>query len=309
MRKVTKILKWVGSILAVVTIIFISVVYMLQNRKFDAPYPDVHASKDSAVINKGRHIVFSQAHCGDCHNTLNTDSLLDLGIEPSLSGGKVFDIGIAKIYTPNLTSDSVYGLGRYTDAEIARAIRYGVHPNGTAMLGFMGFQNLTDDDLTAIISYIRTQKPVANVVPQHEYGFMGMVVKAFLVKPVGPSLPLQKHLDVDSTAEYGSYNVNSTTNCSGCHTKRDISGKVSGPLMAGGNNIEGMISVNLTPDSSSRIFGWTEQMFLDRMHKGKLIAKSEMPWNSFKRMSDVELKAVYRFLQTVPAAEMPKVDD
>lgn len=120
--------------------IFISVVYMLQNRKFDAPYPDVHASNDSAVINMGKHIVFSQAHCGDCHSTLNPDSLLDLGLESSLSGGKLFDIGIAKIYTPNLTSDNTYGLGRYTDAEIARIIRYGVHADGTAMLGFMDFK-------------------------------------------------------------------------------------------------------------------------------------------------------------------------
>lgn len=168
---------------------------------------------------------------------------------------------------------------------------------------------MTDEDLTAVISYIRTQKPVPNKVPAHEYGFMGKVVKAFMVKPIGPSLPIQKYIDIDSTAAYGSYIVNSTTNCSGCHTKRDLAGNISGPLMAGGNIIEGMISANLTPDSSSRIFGWSEQTFLDRMHKGKLIATSEMPWNSFKRMSDVELKAVYKFLQTVPAGKMPTVGE
>jgi hypothetical protein len=32
---------------------------------------------------------------------------------------------------------------------------------------------------------------------------------------------------------------------------------------------------------------------------GKVIKKSVMPWNSFKRMSDVELKAIYKYLQTV----------
>lgn len=33
-----------------------------------------------------------------------------------------------------------------------------------------------------------------------------------------------------------------------------------------------------------------------------------MPWNSFKLMTDMELKAIYKYLQTVPAAETPKVE-
>lgn len=309
MKRIKRMIKWSGIILLILVMVFVSLVYMRQDLKFEAPYPDIHASTDTTVINRGKHLIFSQAHCADCHSTQNADSLLNLGIEPTLSGGKLFDIGIAKVYTPNLTSDSTFGLGRRTDGEVARVIRYGVHANGNAVLGFMGFQNLSDDDLTAIISYLRTQKPIPNKVPQHEYGFMGKVVKAFLVRPIGPSVPIQKHIAEDSTAAYGEYLVNSTTNCSGCHTKRDLAGNIAGPLMAGGNQIEGLVSVNLTPDSSSRIFGWSEKMFVDRMHMGKLNPKSEMPWNSFKHMDDIELKAIFRYLQTVPPAKMPEVKD
>lgn len=307
MKKLKRISKWTFLSLICLIVVLSITVAMRQDLRYDAPYPDIHASKDSAVIAHGRHIVFSQAHCADCHSTQNADSLLDLGIEPSLSGGRLFDVGIARIYTPNITSDPQYGVGRYTDQEIARAIRYGVHPDGSAMLNFMNFSEMTDGDLTAVVSYLRTQKPVPQKRKKSTYTLLGAVVKAFMVKPVGPKKKLQKVMPAAATAAYGEYLVNSTTNCSGCHTQRDLAGNFTGSLMAGGNQIGELVSVNLTPDSTSRIFGWTEQMFLNRMRLGKLNPKSEMPWNSFKRMTDVELKAIYRYLRTVPAAKMPEV--
>ena len=308
MNRFLKILKWTGITLLTLLLLISTTIALRQDLKFDAPYPDIIASKDPQVIERGKHIVFSQAHCADCHSKQNTDSLLAAGLEPSLSGGKMFDVGIAKFYTANLTSDPQYGLGRRTDGEIARVLRYGVHANGNAVPEFMGFHDMSDADLTAVISYLRTQKPVATEVPQAEYTLIGRIIKAFLMKPNGPARPITKYIEPDSTAKYGEYIVHSTTNCVGCHTQRDISGKYSGPLMAGGNIIEGMVTPNLTTDSTSRIFGWTEQMFIDRFRKGKMIPQSEMPWNSFKHMSDLELKAVYRYLQTVPAAKMPELE-
>jgi mono/diheme cytochrome c family protein len=305
MRKFKKIAKWFVIVVLVLVVILGTTIGMRQDLEFEAPYPDVHASTDSNVINRGKHIVFSQAHCGDCHSTENVDSLLQLGIEPTLSGGRLFDIDIAKIFTPNITPDSVYGIGRRTDAEIARVIRYGVHADGNAVLNFMGFHDMSDEDLAAVISYLRSQKPVSKPNIKNEYGPIGKAVKAFMIKPVGPRLPIQKSMKPDSTAKYGEYIVMSTTNCAGCHTKSDLAGNLIGPLMAGGNEIEGFTTPNLTPDSTSRIFGWSEQAFVDRFRQKKRIAESPMPWNSFKMMTDLELKAVYRYLQTVPAAKMP----
>jgi hypothetical protein len=50
-----------------------------QNLKYDAPYPDIKASTDSAVIAGGKHLVISSAHCINCHSTANVDSLIDAG--------------------------------------------------------------------------------------------------------------------------------------------------------------------------------------------------------------------------------------
>src|SRR5262249_3939970 len=159
-------------------------------------------------------------------------------------------------------------------------------------------------DLTAIISFLRSQKPVSNRVPDHKPNLLGYVVKAFMIKPVGPTGEVPKSVTRDSSAAYGQYLALSVSECNGCHTKRDMTGAFIGEPFAGGNDIEGFMSVNLTPDSTSRIFGWSRQNFIDRFRMGKLMPKSPMPWNSFKRMTDEELTAIYNYLQTVRPAKM-----
>ncbi|MGC4100749.1 c-type cytochrome [Ferruginibacter sp.] len=304
MKKLKRILKWTGIILLVLVTGTAIVTASRQNMKYDAPYPEIHASKDSAVISKGRHIANAIAHCNDCHSKSNNDSLLSLGQDVPLSGGVGFTLPVGTIYSANITSDSTYGIGKFTDPEVARVLRYGVHPDGTVVYDFMPFHNLSDEDLIAVLSYLRTQKAVSTPKPANDLNLMGNLVKAFLIKPVGPSEKIQAAVKPDSTAEYGKYLVYNVGNCNGCHTERTLSGVYTGEPFAGGNMMpNGMVTPNITPDSSSRIFGWTQQSFIDRFRKGKLIPNTEMPWNSFKRMDDVELKAIYQFLQTVKPAK------
>jgi len=280
-----------------------------QNLKYVAPYPQIKATSDSAVIARGRHLVISSAHCINCHSRNNPDSILDLGQEPPLTGGVVFNLPLGKIYSRNITPDPETGIGRLTDPEIARALRYAVHPNGTVVYDFMPFHNVSDEDLTAIISYLRAQKPVKNKVPDHDLNIIGKMVKAYLVKPVGPDGEVPATVKKDTSAAYGKYLAISVAECSGCHTKRDLSGKYVGDLLAGGNPIgEGGVALrppNLTTDSSSRIFGWSQQDFINRFRKGKLIEYSLMPWNSYQRMTDDELKAIYAYLKTIKVAKTP----
>src|SRR6478752_4230551 len=224
MKRFKKILKW--TLITIVTIIAgISItVAMRQNRKYEAPYPEIHASTDTAIIARGKHLVFSSAHCINCHSTKNPDSLLALGQDVPLTGGYVFDLEVGKIYSKNITPDKETGIGNYTDAEIARALRYGVHPDGKAVIDFMPFHNTSDEDLTAIISYLRAQKPVKNKVPDHELNAMGKVINAFLIKPVGPTGEVLKSIKPDTTAAYGKYMAMSVAECYGCHTQRDLAG-------------------------------------------------------------------------------------
>ena len=305
MRRLKKILKWTGLVLLFLVLGITVTVMARQNLKYESPYPAITASADTNVILRGKHLVFGAAHCANCHSTANADSLLNLGQDVPLSGGFVFDLPVGKIYSKNITPDKETGIGKYTDAEIARTLRYGVHPNGTVVFDFMPFHNMSDEDLTAIISYLRAQKPVRNEVPDHSLNMLGKAVKAFVVKPVGPNGEVPKEVAADSTAAYGKYLANSIANCSGCHTQRTLSGEFTGEPFAGGNEIDGFITPNVTTDSSSRIYGWSEKNFVDRFRMGRLVPKSPMPWTAFKRMTDTELKAIYAYLKTIPPAKSP----
>ena len=300
MKKLKKIFKLSFIVLLLIIAGVSAIVASRQHLTYDAAYPEINASTDTAIIARGKHLVYSSAHCIECHHKGNVDSIIALGQEVTLSGGVSFVLPVGTIYSKNITPDKETGIGKFTDGEIARALRYGVHPDGSAVYDFMPFHNTSDEDLTAIISYLRAQKPVRNVVPSNQLNMIGNVVKAFLVKPVGPTGPVRKIIQKDTSAAYGKYLALSVAECIGCHTKRNIAGEFTGKPFAGGNDIDGIISPNLTPDSSGRIFLWDKKLFIARFRLGKLNPKSPMPWNCFKRMTDDELTAVYNYLKTLP---------
>jgi mono/diheme cytochrome c family protein len=307
-----KILKWLGIVLLLLVITLIIATSLRQNLKFEAIYPNIHASKDSTVIARGRSLVFGPAHCADCHGPAGTDSLVNKGEEVPLSGGKIFNLPIGKLYASNITSDPTTGIGNLSDSVIARSLRYGVGYDGRALLDLMPFHNTSDEDLTAIISYIRTLAPVKNEVPERTFNTMGKVIKAFMLKPAGPDGEVPVSVKPDSTVEYGKYLATYVANCRGCHTNRDLkTGAYVGPYFAGGFEMESLVDANyifhtpnISPDKKTgHIAGWTEEMFLQRFRKGKVYPQSPMPWGPFSRMSDMELKSIYRYIQTVKPVE------
>ncbi len=307
MKRFKKIAKWTGIILLFIIVALTALTATRQDLRFEAPYPDIKASTDSVVIARGKHVVYSMAHCIDCHSNENTDSLQQLGIEPAMSGGRKFEFALGKFYSRNITPDEETGIGKLTDAEIARTLYYGVNSKGQAMIDFMPFHNVSEEDMTAIISYLRTLKPVKNKVPENEYSTMGKLLKAFLIKPVGPKGAIPKTVVKDTSAVYGSYIVNNVANCAGCHTQRGPTGELVGEHLAGGNpfsepGLDTLTPPNLTPHTESRMYGWSKQHFIDRVRMGKLIKHSHMPWNSYKKMTDDELTAVYNYLQSVKPA-------
>jgi mono/diheme cytochrome c family protein len=310
--KIKKVFKWTAIIILILIVGLSITVALRQHLKFDAPYPDIHAKNDSSVISRGKYLVYGPAHCADCHGPAGTEDLVNKGEEVALSGGKVFNIPIGEFNVRNITSDKETGIGNLADSQIARSLRYGVGFDGRAMMDFMPFHNTSDEDLTAIISYLRTLKPVKNKVPDHSFNLLGKVIKAFVLKPVGPDGEVPKTVKPDSSIEYGKYLAMYVSNCRGCHTDRNLkTGAYSGPFFAGGFEMESMIdktnvfhTPNITPDKKTgHIYDWSEEKFLQRFRKGKIYPQSPMPWGPFGRMSDMEIKAIYRFLKTVTPVE------
>lgn len=307
MRTLKKILKWTGIVLAIVLIGLYITVEMRQNLTFDAPYPDIKASKDPAVIARGQYLVYGMAHCADCHAAPEDYEKVGKGEIVDLKGGKVFDIPPGKFYARNITPDPETGIGSLSDGELARIFRYGVHKDGSVVLPFMPFHDVSDEDLTAIISYLRSMEPVKNPVPGHEVNFLGKVVKAFMLKPTGPSGEVPRRVEKGLTVEYGKYLADNVANCRGCHTERSMTdGSFIGEEYAGGGKFEGefpglaLVPPNITTDEKTGILAkWSEDHFVQRFKLGKVLPQTVMPWGPFSRMDEVELRAIYRYLKSV----------
>lgn len=282
------------------------------NRKLDAPYPDVHASRDPALIERGRYLVRGAAHCADCHGAPEQRAALEAGQDVPLTGGLEFHLPVGTFRVPNITPDPETGTGRYSDPEIARILRYGVHADGRMVLPFMPFADLSDDDLTAVVSYLRVMPPIRHQVAPHAPNLLGQVAKAFLMKQKAPTRPLVRNVPSEATVENGRYLANSVGNCVSCHTKIDMrTGALAGPLFGGGavheshsDPTQKFVTPNLTPHPRwGWIASWPEEVFVARVHMGKQREGTPMPWHAFKGMHDDDLRAIFRYLRTLAPAE------
>lgn len=310
MKILFKILKWMGILIGLLILIAVISVYALYPPTYEAPNVDITASNDSAAIAHGKYLVYGPAHCAVCH--VKSDRKDPASWETSiltkpLSGGLEFTLPGGIVYSGNLTPDKETGTGRYTDAELARIIRYCVKPNNELLFPFMAYSGVSDEDLSAIVSYLRSIEPVNNKVPEKEVGFVikGLSVM-FFNKPFQIQKDIPKSVIRDTTAAYGQYLSNSVSGCNYCHTKTDeITGEFTGPLMAGGGKTPSateepdvwVYSPNLTQDpETGKMYGWTVAQFIQRFRVGRGVKESIMPWEAFKTYSDDDLKAIYKYL-------------
>lgn len=281
-----------------------------ESRRYDAPYPDVHASTDPAAIARGGYLVNGPLHCSACHG----DPAAHGDKAAPLSGGIEYPLPLGTVVVPNITPDRETGIGARTDQEIARVLRYSVHANGKVVLPFMRVQQTSDEDLGAIVSYLRSLAPVRHAVAGHQLNALGHAVRGLVMKPMGPTSPPPVHVEPGVTPEYGRYLVQ-LGSCATCHTKIDlVTGQATGALLAGGSPMEEhgpakrtFVPPNLTPAKTGRITNWEEDAFVARLKLGVGAAGSPMPWAWFATMSKDDLRAIYRYLRTLPPVESEPV--
>lgn len=309
MKRLLKYLVRAAAAVAALALLLVAVVLVRANRTFDAPYPQVRASTDPQVIARGAYLAYGPAHCVNCHTSgAAQKAASETGATPPLFGGNVFRLGVGNVHSPNLTPDKETGIGRYSDGELARVLRHGVLPDGRAALPFMEFQHLSDEDLVAIISFLRSQKPVRNFVPRHEFNLLGKALLAFVFEPVGPKRTPPKTSPAHAaTVERGEYVATSVAGCAACHTKRNrLNGNYVAAKFSGGNqfDIDGdnahvLITPNLTPSKHGRITDWDEERFVGRFGAGVGLEGTHMPWRQYQRMSETDKRAIYRYLRSL----------
>ncbi len=308
MKKI--LLGTIGGVVSLIVLLFIFV-QVAWDKNFEAPLPDLKAVQDSAVVARGRYLAYGPAHCASCHTPMDKMVEIDNGLQMPLQGGWELQIDPGTFRAPNITPDKETGIGNVSDGQIARALRYSVTHNNKIMFPFMPFQELSDEDVVAILSFLRSQPAVKNLIKPTELSFLGKALMALgVMKPVAPKNTPPKTVIVDSTTAYGEYLANRVANCMGCHTDRDLkTGEFTGVPFAGGFNMPAdnttagysFITPNLTSDKETGVItNWTEDNFIKRFKAGRILKTSPMPWGSFAKMDEIELKALYRYLKALP---------
>jgi mono/diheme cytochrome c family protein len=298
-----RILKWglatVGA-LVVLLVVAAGGAYALSERRFAQRFTvadeTVPVSTDSATIARGRHIAVTRG-CTDCHGA-------DFG------GTTFIDaMPMARLTASNLTAGRGGVAAEMSVADWVRAVRHGVGREGRALL-FMPSQEynaLGDEDLGALVSYLRSVKPVDRVPPANAVGPVGRLlfltgkipmVPAEVIDHEAPRKPVPP---AGRTVEYGGYLA---SGCTGCHGATYAGGPVPGTPP------EWPAAANLTPHPSA-LGSWTEADFVralrtGRRPDGRELQPQYMPWKNFAHFTDDELAAIYMYLRTVPAQPTPK---
>ncbi len=259
-------------------------------------------SQKPALIERGKYLMDGVVACGNCHFARG-----DKGqplFEKGLSGGMLFDEPPFKAVAANITPDPDTGIGKWTDAQLAKAIREGVRPDKSIIgppMPIEFYRHLSDADLAAIIAYLRAQPAVKNEVAKSVYNIP-------LPPSYGPAVRNVKAPPVTNKVKYGEYLAN-IGHCMECHTPRNDKGMLQrASLGAGGQSFKGpwgeSVSRNLTPHESG-LKSWTDAQIAKAVREGVdrdgKPYKPPMGYGFYKNISDADMGALIAYLRSLKA--------
>jgi len=253
--------------------IAMSIIATSCRNKFDTTKTtDFKVVPSTAHFERGKVLVFSI--CAGCHYDRKLKKFI---------GTPIHDIpGIAgKVYSANLTHSKEHGLtDKYSDAEIRYLLKTGIARDGR-FLNYMLRPNMADEDIDAIITYLRSNDP-----------------------------PLQLP-SMDDKAAMGYYLVDNL-GCFHCHSKKLTSldfvhsdqtkGYLAGGIKFKGPNGTEVRASNITPDKTTGIGNYSQRDFLRALKEGVEPNgdKLKPPMPKFTMLKDEEINDIYAYLQTVP---------
>ena len=288
------LLKWISVVLAglltLVCLIVTGVVgrglYLIYVPPPFVPAPDLNVAGTPEQLGRGEHLALSL--CAGCHST--NDQL-------PLSGGRNIGqnspVPIGDLIAFNLTPGGP--LKDWSDGEIFRVNRQGVDRDGRRLtvMSNIPVRRLSDDDIRAVIAYLRSQPAMPDPPKQGDYPnlLLAVFVGANLVPPSpGPITGVVTAPPKGPTAEFGKY-VLSYNDCDSCH----------GPDYNGGT------PGGLTPVGPSLrlLKGWTRDQFITTLRtgvdpSGHELDPTKMFWKNYRNLDDDELAGTYEYLRNLP---------
>jgi mono/diheme cytochrome c family protein len=229
----------------------------------------------------------------------------------NLAGGVLLQTPFGKMVTPNITSDRDTGIGNYSAEDFRKAMKEGMAPGGKRLYPAMPYPyyaRMSDGDVAALWSYIKTVKPVRNQVNVNQLNFpfnLRILMagwNALFFKPA----PLAPDAGQNAAWNRGRYLTQGPGHCGACHAPKNLFGADKDNLS--GASLQGWWAPDLTSAPMSGLAGWSESdivTYLSTGRNGHAIASGPMAEaveNSTSLMQYSDLKAIAVYLKTLPAS-------
>jgi cytochrome c553 len=300
-------LKWVGVLLSgLLTIIPAALLILAMigfyklNQRFNNPVSEIQVTRTAAQIARGEKLANI---CTSCHTPGN-----QLPLSGSNFGMKFEFPPFGTLYAPNLTPSG--DIKDWTDGEVIRAIREGVHKNGRSLLIMpsANFRNMSDEDVQALVAYLRSQPATGGPTPKNQFNILGAIFTNLSDFRTAQQPAGRVTAPRAGTPEYGKYLVD-IIGCRDCHGDQ-LQGRVE----------NGQPGPPAGPNLTLIIPHWTEEEFMTFFNTGELpgggtvpvitlksgFSEPKMPWPVVRAaMTDDELKAMFTYLHALPAVESP----
>jgi mono/diheme cytochrome c family protein len=262
-----------------------------------------------SVAERGGYLVNTIMACGNCHTPRDAGG--NSIAAKAFSGGLTFTTPAFIATAPNITEDTETGIGSWSDTEIKRALVEGVRPDhghfaGVPLAAIMPanfYKALQPEDLSAIVAYLRTVKPIHSESPDPVY-------KAPVRRDPYPDAEagFSKAMLADPV-RHGAYLV-TIGHCMECHSawSRGVSDFKTGLGRGGrvfaeaGNG--GVTAANITSDRTAGIGGWTDQEIAHAItqgisHDGRKL-RPPMAYAFYAGLKASDLADIIAYLRTVP---------
>ena len=256
------------------------------NRAHALEATQVVVPTNEEALARGEHLV--EVFCRDCHGE-------DLGGQVMVD-----DPMLGAIYANNITNVAE----RYSDEDLVMAIRHGMDPDGRHLMLMPSdfFVHLSAEDLGAIIAYLKTVPAAGVEQPAIALAPIGRILVGagalemlFSAAVTDHDLPFPDMPPIGADKTYGGYLAQG---CQGCHGL----GFVGQTLPSPGSPV----APNLTP--AGTLGGWTEDGFVTTMRtgltpSGRVLDPLNMPWPSYAKLGDDELRALWLYFSSLPPRE------
>lgn len=269
------------------------------------------ASDQDALIERGAYL----ARVGDCMACHSVPG------KAPYSGGLPIASGMGTIYSTNITPDKENGIGNYTEAQFAAAVREGVRADGSKLypaMPYPDYAKVSDEDIHALYTYFMHGVQASNErPPETDMSFpfnqrWGMIFWNWIFTSGDRFTPPD---GASEQVRLGAYLVEGLGHCGSCHTPRGFAMNEkaldsSDPDFLSGGDLNGW------PVPSLRgMPHWTQQEIVDYLATGrneKASVAGEMTsvvYNSTSHMTDEDLNAIAAYLKWLPVGDKPTVSD